>query len=428
MKNKLWILSIIVCLFLNQLTAQEVSTFAGSTYGYVNDTGTNAKFSSPEGICADNAGNFYVADMGNHCIRKITPAGVVTTLAGAPTSGYADGLGANARFYLPNAIRIDAANNLYVADSYNNRIRKIDPTGLVTTVAGSTSGNQDGVGVNAQFNHPSGLCVAADGTIYVSDTMNNRIRKINPSGEVTTLAGSVQGFQEGLASSALFYQPNGMCLDTAGNLYVCDLGNNRIRKISPSGEVSTFAGSVSGYLDANGTAAKFKHPREICVDPQGNFYVAEYTNNKIRKISPSGEVATYAGASIYEGFMDGPVSVARFYWPSGICMSQSGIFISEHGGSKVRKITLLLANSEFDGLEQNLAVWTDSKKAELCVNVERYNHPMQLVIVDLNGKRIYDGQLTAGKNTVDVATYTAGIYLITVIEGAHKITKKVKIE
>ncbi|MDR2208342.1 MAG: hypothetical protein LBE22_05145, partial [Azoarcus sp.] len=229
----------------------KVSTLAGGEEGFADGVGGEAKFYWPFGITSDAAGNLYVADGGNHRIRKITPAGEVSTLAGGE-EGFADGVGSDAEFDHPSGIAIDAAGNLYVADGGNHRIRKITPAGEVSTLAGGEEGFADGVGSDAKFEHPFGITVDAAGRLYVADTANDRIRKITPAGVVSTLAGGELGFADGVGSNAKFSRPFGITSDAAGNLYVADTVNNRIRKITPAGEVSTLAGSEEGFADGIG--------------------------------------------------------------------------------------------------------------------------------------------------------------------------------
>jgi hypothetical protein len=205
-------------------------------------------------VAVDPAGNTYVADNDNNTIRKISPAGEVTTLAGAPgESGNVDGVGINARFDDPEGIAVDAAGNVYVADTDNNTIRKITPAGLVTTLAGSPdeTGSADGTGVNARFDEPDGIAVDAAGNVYVADTDNSTIRKITPQGIVSTLAGQAneEGDADGTGAAARFSFPRDLDIDAQGNLYVLDSGNHTVRKITPLGEVSTVVGDgIPGVL------------------------------------------------------------------------------------------------------------------------------------------------------------------------------------
>lgn len=211
-----------------------VATFAGSvtgTPGIVDGTGTAARFNSPHGVAVDADGNVYVADTSNHRIRRITPSGVVTTLAGS-IDGYNDATGLDARFSFPYDVAVDTAGNVLVADAGNHRIRRITPSRVVTTVAGSTSGFANGTGAAARFNFPRGVAVHPDGTIIVGDSFNNRVRRVTSTGVVTTIAGSTFGFANGVGAAARFESPWGVAVDPAGNIYVSDALNNQIRKIS----------------------------------------------------------------------------------------------------------------------------------------------------------------------------------------------------
>jgi hypothetical protein len=232
----------------------------------------------------------YVADRDNARIRKIAPNGTVTTLAGSGNHAFADGQGTSASFYQPTGIAVDGSGNVYVADCNNFRIRKITPNGTVTTLAGSgIQGYADGQGTSASFNRPRGVTLDGSGNVYVADDLNNRIRKIAPSGTVTTLAGSGGGgYADGQGTSASFNNPSAVAVDGSGNVYVADRDSNRIRKIAPSGTVTTLAGSGSAaFADGNGTLASFYSPFGVAVDGSGNVYVADMWNHRIRKITIS---------------------------------------------------------------------------------------------------------------------------------------------
>jgi streptogramin lyase len=246
-------------------------------------------FNAPEGVAVDSTGNVYVADTGNQCIKKITPAGVVTTLAGSGAMGYADLTGTAAQFNYPEGVAVDSTGNVYVADYFNNCIRKITPAGVVSTFAGSsTKGYKDGIGTDAQFYAPLAVAVDSADYVYVADFANNAIRKITPAGVVTTLAGGgTEGFANGTGMAAQFYWPKGVAVDSAGYVYVADTYNNRIRKISPAGVVTTLAGNgTGGFANGTGTAAQFNWPKGVAVDSTGNVYVADTYNHAVRKLVP----------------------------------------------------------------------------------------------------------------------------------------------
>ncbi|QTE36360.1 DUF6443 domain-containing protein [Mucilaginibacter gossypii] len=268
--------------------AGQVSVFAGSySQGFTNGTGTSASFYHPVGLSADASGNIYVADEDNNAIRKITPAGVVTTFAGNGAQGSADGAAASATFYYPCGVAVDGSGNVYVADAFNNKIRKITSAGVVSTLAGSgTASSVDGTGTSATFNQPFSVVTDASGNIYVTDRVGAKIRKVTPAGVVTTLAGSgTAGFVDGTGSAASFNAPTGLAIDKAGNLYVADETNNRIRKITPAGVVTTLSGTgAQGSNNDVGTASTFNLPFAIAADAGGLVYVGDFTTNLIRKI------------------------------------------------------------------------------------------------------------------------------------------------
>jgi len=320
-----------------------VTTFAGSTKsGSADGTGSTASFNNPYGIALDGSGNVYVADGPNDEIRKITPAGVVTTFAGSTVNGSADGTGSAASFTSPLGVAVDSNGNVYVADTDNNAIRKITPAGVVTTFAGSRArGHADGTGSAATFYSPTGLAVDSNGNVYVADRDNHEIRKITPAGVVSTLAGSTtQGNANGTGSAASFYAPFDLAVDSNGNVYVTDEGNNLIRKITPLGVVSTLAGSgANDYADGTGSKASFNYPSGVAVDSNGNVYVADTSNNVIRKITPAGVVTTLAGSTT-RGNADGTGSAASFNQPSAVAVDRNGIvYVGDRINNEIRKLT-----------------------------------------------------------------------------------------
>jgi sugar lactone lactonase YvrE len=259
-----------------------VSTLAGNGVdSLANGNGTAASFNFPAGIAIDSKGNLYVADTGNDLIRMITSSGVVSTFAGGGPLGAVNGTGAAASFNAPVGVAIDASGNIYVADAGNNLIREITPAGLVSTLAGSGAATfANGTGTAASFNFPNGVAVDASGNVYVADMQNRLIRKITQAGVVTTFAGGSGGV------AINFKAPAGIAVDASGNVYVADEGTNLISKITPAGVASTLAGSgATGFTNAVGTAASFNFPTGVAVDSHGNVYVADRGNNAIREIS-----------------------------------------------------------------------------------------------------------------------------------------------
>ena len=326
------------------------TAWATPTITPVNVVATLARsgnFLLPYGVAVDGAGNTYVAGTFYNVICKISPSGVVSILAGAINqTGSTDGTGSAARFDHPEGVAVDGAGNVYVADTYNDEIRKISPSGVVTTLAGYAlhGGSSDGTGSAARFSDPAGVAVDGEGNVYVADTNNDEIRKVSSSGVVTTLAGSPgqTGSSDGTGSAARFYFPESVTVDGASNLYVADTNNDEIRKVGSSGVVTTLAGSPgqTGSSDGTGGAATFYSPRGVAVDGMGNVYVADTNNDEIRKVSSSGVVTTLAGSAGQVGSSDGIGSTARFSLPYGVAVDGAGnVYVADTNNLGIRKIS-----------------------------------------------------------------------------------------
>jgi sugar lactone lactonase YvrE len=335
-------------------TPYSFTTLAGTagTSGTTDGVGAAARFSFPYAVAVgpldEGAGTMalYVADAGNQTIRRILSYGtsaLVSTLAGkAGQTGFVDGTGNAALFDIPSALAVDTAGNIYVADTGNHAIRKITPIGTVTTLAGGTAGGLDGVGTAAKFLTPNGIAVDSAGNVYVADTANSAIREITPAGVVTTLAGSFSnpGSADGTGSLARFNSPFGVAVDSAGNVYVADRLNTKIRKITPAGVTTTLAGPptfLSGDTDGTGTAARFASPIGVAVDGNGNVFVADSTNCSIRKVTAGGVVTTLAGSTRVEGGTDGTGSNVRFNGPQGIAVDPYGnLYVADTDNNVIR--------------------------------------------------------------------------------------------
>jgi len=319
------------------LCAQDsVITLAGQVLvsGGTNGLGTNALFSDPAALAADSAGNLFVADSQNHAVRKISANGLVTTLAGQlGVSGSKDDTGDQARFDSPCGITLDNNGNLFVSDTGNQTIRRVTPAGVVTTIAGVAghSGFANGPGSTALFNSPLGIAFSTNGTIYVADCGNQLIRAISPDGAVTTLAGSPEnwGSENGSGADARFNGPVGLVLDDQGNLFVADSNNYTIRRITPDGAVSTWAGvpGADGCVDGPAQSAKFCKPAELAIDRRNNLFVADSFNHVIRKITRDRQVSTVSGAAGKWGAADGVNGRARFFNPYGLAIQPDGSLV-----------------------------------------------------------------------------------------------------
>jgi sugar lactone lactonase YvrE len=346
------ILSAILILFAlaSALRAQDaVTTLAGQALvsGATNGTGTNAVFNDPAAIAVDATGNFFVADSQNHAIRKITTNGVVTTFAGKlGVSGSANGTGTSAQFDSPSGLAFDAGGNLFVSDTGNGTIRKIKPSGAVSTFAGiaGESGFTNGAADSAQFSSPLGIAVAPDGTIYVADSGNHCIRVI-AGGNVSTFTGSPQvwGSADGIGTNAQFNGPVGLAFDNHTNLFVSDANNNTIRKITPDGSVTTFAGAAGadGSADGDLNSARFRSPAELAFDKKGDLFVADSFNQTIREISTSGIVTTVSGRAGVAGTDDGVNGAGKFFNPYGVVVAADGSLIVADAYNELVRVVIV---------------------------------------------------------------------------------------
>jgi sugar lactone lactonase YvrE len=330
-------------------SAGVVTTLAGQAgaTGSANGALAVSLFNNPTGLALDANGNVYVADAGNDVIREVAVAGSVTTFAGvAGNPGSSDTVGTSALFDAPAGIAVDGSGNTYVADRVNDLIRKISHAGVVTTLAGTAGvpGSRNGTGPAAQFNNPRGCATDKNGNIYIADTGNSIIREITPAGLVTTVAGTagVTGAANGTGSAALFNRPTALAVDDNFNLYVADSGNDTIRKITSGGVVSTLAGSAgtASFANGNGTAALFNNPSGIAVDTNDNVYVGDTGNDLVREISSAGMVTTVAGSAGVAGSTDGLPSVGLLNSPQGVAVDGNGnVFVADSVNDTIRKIT-----------------------------------------------------------------------------------------
>ena len=348
------------------------------TSGFSGDGGpaASAQLHGPYGVAVDAAGNLYVADAGNNRIRKVSPGGVISTVAGNGAAGSSGdgGLAADSELNFPEAVAVDASGSIFIADTNNNRIRRVSPTGIISTVAGNgrQGDSSDGTpATSAQLNLPRSVSVDASGNLYVTDffdgvavdppgqlsitdipsihiehTLKERIRRVLPSGLITTIAGGSVGYSGdgGPAAGAQLRYPQGLALDASGNLYIADTNNNRIRKVSPSGIISTVAGNGTfSYSGDGGSAgsAQLYLPGGVTLDNSGNLYISDQLNNRIRKVSYNGIITTVAGNGTKGYSGDGGLATnAQLYEPVGVAVDASGnLYIADGGNDRVRKVS-----------------------------------------------------------------------------------------
>ncbi len=333
-----------------------ITTVAGNgTAGYSgdNDSAITAKLNAPYGVAVDSAGNFYIPDFRNQRVRKVDTSGIITTIAGNGIGSFAgdNGPATSASLYYPNDVAIDGAGNVYIADMYNQRIRKVDPSGIITTIAGDgTAGyaGDNGPATSARLNYPSGVAVDSTGNVYIADMYNQRIRKVDASGTITTVAGNGNpGYSgdNGSATSASLQNPRGVAVDSTGNLYIAAQWNQRIRKVDTSGVITTIAGNgAAAFTGDNGIAtnASLNYPSGVTVDSTGDIYIADTYNQRVRRVDASGIITTIAGDGTagYAGD-NGPPASARLYYPNGVTFDSVGnLYLADTNNFRVRKVTL----------------------------------------------------------------------------------------
>ena len=424
------------------VNAQTISTYAGNgTSGYTGDgaAATSAKLSSPGSSCADAAGNLYIADKNNHVIRKVGTDGVISTIVGTGTAGNTgDGGPANAAtISAPLSVKVDAAGNLFIADFGNSRIRKVTPAGIISTVAGTTNGfaGDGGAATAAQINNPTDVGVDAAGNIYICDYGNNKIRKVTTTGIISTLAGSTAGFSGdgGPATAAEFNSPNGIHVDASGNVLVADLNNNRVREVSTSGMIQTIAGNdTAGYSGDGGaaTAAKLRRPAFITKDSVGNIFFSDLSNHVVRRISTTGIITTIAGnnaaGSGYTGD-GGPATEAQLNQPTGVNFDAMGNFyITVQGSHAVRKITppSTAVNNTIAMPKSTVSIYPNP--ANQIVNIAGIVTGSSVTIIDAVGKVVYQATAQSSHITIGTAHLSAGTYIVKVT-GSNNATTTQKL-
>jgi streptogramin lyase len=422
---------------LDYATPYTFDLFVGAgTIGSADGTGNAAHFDSPAGIAIDSSsGNLFICDKQNETIRMVTPGGVVTTLAGSVGQiGATDDTGSNARFNQPTGICVGSGGDVYVADFGNDTIRKVTPAGVVTTLAGTagTTGSTDGTGATALFGGPYGVAIDSSGNVYVAEFGNCIIRKITQAGVSSTIAGiaNTSGSTDGNGTNALFANPSGIAIDGSGNLYVCDTNNNTIRKITSSGDVTTIAGTAgtSGAVDGVGPAARFNQPRAVTIDSNGNLYVADTGNSAIRKIASDGTVTTLAGLPNQFAVIYGTGAQVIFDVPTGVVVDGTGnLYVTEQLADLVAKGAL--ATSEAPTITTQPQGQTVAAGSTVVFHAGGTGLPAPAVAWFFNGTALADGSGVSGSSgpTLVIRGVTAaqaGQYSFTISNSAGSLTSQ----
>ena len=319
---------------------------------------TSAQLNNPRGASVDMSGNVYIADTENNKIRMVSRTGIITTIAGTGTQGSSGDGGAatSAQLYYPVGVSVDISGNVYIADSDNHKIRKVTSTGIITTIAGtgdSGSSGDGGAATSAQLNNPYGVSVGISGNVYIADLRNHKIRMVTSTAIITTIAGTGTAGSSGdggAATSAQLNYPTGVSVDLSGNVYIADTANSKIRKVTSTGIITTIAGTGDSGSSGDGgaaTSAQLNNPTEVSVGISGDVYITDYTNNKIRKVTGTGIITTIAGTGVYGSSGDGGAATsAQLNGVFGVSVGISGnVYIADTSNNKVRMVVPQLPTS-----------------------------------------------------------------------------------
>jgi sugar lactone lactonase YvrE len=419
-------------MFLFSQNNNLVLTYSGGVKGLVNGQVDSARFDYPAGMCADRFGNIYVAEEDSNCIRKInTVTGQVTTYAGMCKSGYRDGPADSALFHTPSNLCADDSGNIYVTDYWNHRIRKISAGRMVTTVAGSgMAGYFDGPAQSARFTCPRGICLDAAGNLYVADSWNHRVRKISASGAVTTWAGGgvdtvylkEGGYADGQDTSARFDVPCGLSIDRSGNIYVADAYNHRIRKIDPARMVTTLAGSgpvgptQGGFANGYFHSARFNLPVNLLVFDSSTLLVSE--RYRVRKLFfPDTLVNTFAGNGT-KGFTSGVDTVVKVAKTDGLAKSGGLVFFCDKSNYALR---VVVPYSPFGiqgtACSSTVHIYPNPSSDKIRISASSGSYPLRILVTDVAGRVMLTPEVSSADQVIDISGLRPGLYVMHLREG-----------
>lgn len=417
--------------------SQTINTIAGNgTASYYGDGGpaTSAELASPAGLATDASGNVYIADYNNSRIRMVNTSGVISTFAGNGASGFSGdgGPATAAALYDPFGVCTDISGNVYIADSRGNRIRMVNTSGIISTLAGNGIAAYSGDGgpaTAAQVNFP--LFVEADpsGNIYISDYQNNRLREINTSGIINTIAGNgTAGYagDGGAATAAEMRSPGGLSLDANGNIYFADEGNHRIRMINTLGVINLVGGNGTGSYSGDGgpaTAAEIYEPYDVSLDGAGNIYIADLGNSRIREISVSGMMSTFAGTGT-PGFSGdgGPATAAQLNYPSGVFadLVSGSLYIGDENNERVRIVTgIPTGTNTISSARQNINVYPNPTNGNCVVTGIEAHQVIELF--NYTGQKISSTMAQNATMQLDMSSFPNGIYLIRILDKNNSV-------
>jgi sugar lactone lactonase YvrE len=429
--------------FTHALKAQIITTVAGNGTGGSGGNGgqaTAAQFLGPNCVAFDAIGNLYVADSGNAVIRMINTAGIISRVAGSSFGGGFSGDGGPATIaglFRPTGLAFDAMGNMYIADQGNQRIRKVNTSGIISTIAGNGTQSFSGDGgqaTAATLNNPQNLCIDASGNLYIADKDNNRIRRVSPSGIITTVAGNgIHGYSgDGIAATASQLSgPYNMSFDAVGNMYIADCYNYRIRKVNTAGIISTVAGNGLGNYSGDGgaaTSAELYWPAGVIFDGGGNMYISDFGTDRIRMVNTAGIISTIAGNGTWAYAGDGGLATAaELNGPYSITFDASGnLYIADILNNRIRMVT----NVAIAGIEQitdnNTQMTVYPNPANNMVQVAYTGNSIiqEIILYDVLGKEV----INTKEKEIDVNALNEGVYFIQVKTAEGILTKKVVVQ
>lgn len=428
---------VFLCLLFCKVNAQNIYPFAFTgSLGNSGDGGpaVNAECVNPFYVAADAAGNVYISDQNNNKVRKVNTSGIITTFAGTGNATYGgDGASANfAHIYSPGGICGDALGNIYIADIGNNRVRKVNPSGIITTIAGNGTAGFSGDGgpaINANLNYPQDVAVDASGNVYIADAGNLRIRKVDPSGTITTFAGTgVSGWQGdgGPATSANLEGLTSLALDGSGNLYI--VTGPRVRKINTSGIITTYAGTGSAGFSGDGgqaTSAKIA-ALGITFDSNDNLYIADANNHRIRKVNTTGIISTFAGNGIASGGGDGGIAtIAQLNHPQSVAVNAAGnIIISDSWNNRVRIVCINDCLAGINALTKkpaSLKIYPNPTSGIFSIKTDGTIDHGELIVINTLGQTVCSLKLTTETSKIDLSDFTAGLYTCILLQDKRVI-------
>lgn len=425
--------------------AQYISTFAGhrtaDTGGYSGDGGLaiNAQLNSCTAVAVDGAGNVYIADRGNNVVRRVNAAGVISTFAGTGSAGFSGngGSATAAMLNMPSSVATDAAGNVYISDMGNNRVRKVNPLGIISSYAGNGtaaySGDADSAHL-ASINGPEGLAVDASGNLLIADAGNHVIRRVTASGIISTVAGSGLIGNSGDGGSALaarLYSPSGVATDVSGNIYIADVVNNKVRKVSSTGIITTFAGTGAAGNTGNGSAASsatLRFPSGVSVDGSGNVYIADQGNYNIRIVNSSGVINNFAGISTsgYDGD-GGLASSAKLGAPKSVYVDGWGrVYIADNTNHVVRLVTATASTNMFSNTKQ-LNVFPNPTTGNFTFSLPTTYNNANVCVCDMTGKVVFQQQIANSVTNfqVNLSHIASGRYIVTLTSDNQVYTSNV---